>query len=169
MAVKSYRIKIVKNGIEIEAEGDKAFVVGIIDKFMPQTLSEASIKLLGHSSDKSFLKKSVAMAQGIAIGKGISIREFVQQFEIKKHTDITLAFGYYLEKHAGQENFSTNDINKCYYDAKIEGSNTSQMIIHNIKRGYMMEAKKKGDKGISRFTLTNSGEIFVATKMPRNS
>jgi hypothetical protein len=30
-------------------------------------------------------------------GKSLSIREFIQQLDLKKHTDISLAFGFYLE------------------------------------------------------------------------
>jgi hypothetical protein len=92
--------------------------------------------------------------------KRISLGEFVRQFQFKKHTDFVLAFGYYLEKHSGLSAFSAADINNCYYEAKMESSNTSQMIIQNIKRGFMMPAKGKGvEKGGRKlFTLTRSGE-----------
>ena len=100
-------------------------------------------------------------------GKGVSIREFVQQLDLKKHTDISLAFGYYLEKHGGKSDFSASDLNNCYYDAKMEASNTSQMIAQNIKTGRMMPSKQKGDKGRLRFTLTNSGETFIAKKLTK--
>ncbi len=43
------------------------------------------------------------------------------------------------------------------------------MIVQNIKRGYMMPSKKKGEKGINRYTLTSSGEKFVETKLPISS
>ncbi len=102
-------------------------------------------------------------------GKTLSIREFIQQLELKKHTDISLAFGYYLEKHQGVTEFTPADINNCYYEAKLEASNTSQMIIQNIKRGYVMPSKKKGEKGRNRYTLTSSGEKFVESKLRRIS
>jgi hypothetical protein len=89
---------------------------------------------------------------------------------LKKHTDISLAFGFYLEKHQGVSEFSPADINNCYYEAKLEPSNTSQMIIYNIKRGFLMAAKKakddKGKKG-KGYTLTRSGEQFIESKLGR--
>ena len=35
----------------------------------------------------------------------MSIREFIQQLELKKHTDITLTFGYYLERYSEVSQF----------------------------------------------------------------
>jgi DNA-binding PadR family transcriptional regulator len=55
-------------------------------------------------------------------------------------------------------------VNTCYYEAKMESSNTSQMIIHNIRRGLLMEAKKRSQEGKSSrkvFTLTRSGEEYL--------
>jgi hypothetical protein len=49
----------------------------------------------------------------------------------------------------------------------MEASNTSQMIAQNIKTGRMMPSKQKGDKGRLRFTLTNSGEEFIAKKLTK--
>jgi hypothetical protein len=95
----------------------------------------------------------------------MSIREFVQQLGPKKHTDITLTFGYYLEHFSDAKTFTPADINACYYDAKIEASNTSQMIIQNIRRGFMMEAKDKAAKGRKRFTLTRTGEDYIEKKL----
>jgi len=91
----------------------------------------------------------------------------IQQLDLKKHTDITLAFGYYLERYAGALQFTPADINNCYYEAKMETSNTSQMIVQNIKRGYMMPSRKKGEEGKNRYTLTNTGEKFIESKLPK--
>jgi predicted transcriptional regulator len=76
-----------------------------------------------------------------------------------------LAFGYYLENQSEAFEFTPADINNCYYEAKIESSNTSQMIIQNIRRGFMMLSKSKSDKGRKRYTLTSSGEKYIETKL----
>ena len=102
-------------------------------------------------------------------GKAVSIREFIQLLGFKKHTEITLAFGYYLEKQTAAPAFTPADINNCYYEAKIESSNTSQMIIQNIRRGFMMLANRKGTKERKRYTLTSSGEKFIEAKLTRGS
>jgi DNA-binding PadR family transcriptional regulator len=62
-------------------------------------------------------------------------------------------------------------VTQCYYEAKLEPSNTSQMIVQNIKRGFLMEAKgsERGKKGRKYYTLTQSGLAFVenAFKKPK--
>jgi hypothetical protein len=166
MAAKSYRLKIVTSGNEFEAEGDKAFVLDMLKRFGPETVG-ATQPHLKPTEDRS--QKKIAASTAQPRGKGLSIREFIQQFELKKHTDITLAFGYYLEKFTGVTDFTAADINSCYYNAKMESSNTSQMIVQNIKRGYMMASKKRGEKGTNRYTLTNTGEKFVETKFPKSA
>jgi hypothetical protein len=166
MAAKSYRLKIVTGANEFEAEGDKAFVLDMLKRFGPGSAA-ASQEVTKTPQGKTGDKKRLVTAP--SSGKAVSIREFIQQFELKKQTDITLAFGYYLEKHTGVPEFTAADINNCYYDAKMESSNTSQMIVQNIKRGHMMPSKKKGEKGTLRYTLTSSGEKFVETKLPRST
>lgn len=97
-----------------------------------------------------------------------SIREFLQQLKLKRHTDIGLAFGYFLEKHMDKGFFTPADLNGCYYEAKLEKSNTSQMIAQNIKSGRMMQAKvAKGKKGTARgaYTLTSTGEKFIESML----
>jgi hypothetical protein len=164
MAAKTYRLRIGGDGKEFEAEGDKAFVLAMAKLYGP------GINLDMNKGSKGGTKQVAAKHSSLAAtspGKGVSIREFVQQLDLKKHTDISVAFGYYLEKHGGKTDFSASDLNNCYYDAKMEASNTSQMIAQNIKTGRMMPSKQKGDKGRLRFTLTNSGEEFIAKKLTK--
>jgi hypothetical protein len=154
----------VSGGQEFEAEGDKTFVLEMLRHFAPQSLGfqQSSTGLSGEK-----IRDKRPASSPISRGKTMSIREFIQQLELKKHTDITLAFGYYLERYAGASQFTPADINNCYYEAKMESSNTSQMIVRNIKRGYMMPSKKKGETGKSYYTITNTGEKFVESKLPK--
>jgi hypothetical protein len=165
MAAKAYRLKIVHEGREFEAEGDRAFVLEMLKRYGP--LAPAPTDVSG-GKGKKIQEKPVSLVSPTK-GKSVSIREFIQQLDLKKHTDISLAFGYYLERHQGVTEFTPADINNCYYEAKLEPSNTSQMIIQNIKRGYLMASKKKGEQGKNRYTLTSSGEKFVESKLPRTS
>lgn len=164
MAGKSYRLKIG----DFEVEGDKAFVSEMLKRYGPQA-HPASSERAGQKSEKAGDAKRMSAVSRPTSDKALSIREFIQQLEMKKHTDITLAFGFYLEKHQGVSEFGPADINNCYYEAKLEPSNTSQMIVQNIKRGYFMEAKrregKKGKKG-KGYTLTVTGEKFIESKLP---
>ena len=166
MITKSYRLKVVRDGQEFEAEGDKRFVLEMLARFAPQ----------GSEGDLSPPNKTpVGKGQGRRTpsppqrGRTLSLREFIQQIGLKKHTDITVAFGYYLEKYADVKEFTPADINNCYYEAKLETSNTSQMIIHNIRTGRMMASKKKDGKGKNRYTLTATGESFIESKLSPTS
>ena len=154
MAARSYRVKIVRADQQFEVEGDKAFVLQMLRRFESGAVPTAP-EVAKHGKSG----KGGAVAP-LASGKAVSVGEFIRQFQFKKHTDLVLEFGYYLEKHSGLGDFTAADINNCYYEAKMESSNTSQMIIQNIKRGFLMLAKK-GDKlakGARRYTLTQSGE-----------
>lgn len=164
MATRTYRIRIAREGNEFEAEGDKNFVLEMLKRF-PQQPTGVSQPLERPTERDRGSKPDITLATG----KELSIREFVQQLGLKKHTEITLAFGYYLEKVVGVTEFSPADINNCYYEAKLEASNTSQMIIQNIKLGRMMPSKKKGEKAKNRYTLTATGEAYVENKLKRNN
>lgn len=155
-----YRLKIVRGDLQLEVEGDRKFVLEMLSRFEP---SPRNPNIKTNASTRS-TKSTKEDALSAGIGKGMSPGEFIRQFQFKKHTDFVLAFGYYLEKHSGLPAFSAADINNCYYEAKMESSNTSQMIIQNIKRGYMMQAKGKIEerKGLRKlFTLTRSGEEYL--------
>lgn len=164
MTARTYRIKIAQNGDVFEVEGDKAFVLKMLSQFQTRAIGEVSTQVSKQKGRSAPAGKSL-----VTKGKSLSIREFVQQLGFKRHTDITLAFGYYLEKMADTPEFTPADINNCYYEAKIEASNTSQMIIQNIRRGHMMQSKAKGDKGRKRYTVTASGEKFIEERLAGGS
>lgn len=156
MSTKIYRVKISKADQEFEVEGDKAFVLEMLKRFDNPSLPTLQ-------TPKALKKDPISSSTRL---KGLSVGEFIRQAEVKKHTDIVLAFGFYLEKHSGMKKFTPADINTCYYDAKMESSNTSQMIIQNIRRTFMMEAKgQKGDKKC--YTLTQKGMDFIQGKLAK--
>jgi predicted transcriptional regulator len=146
----TYRVRIVRGTEEFEAEGDKQFVLDMLERFsVPPAFKEEGQKV------------GLAREEPAQREKPLSPGEFVRQIGFKKHTDLVLGFAYYLDKYSGVTEFTAADINNLYYEAKLESSNTSQMIINNIRRGYMMEAKTQEPKGKKVYTLTRSGEEFV--------
>lgn len=160
MASHNYRIRIVRADQQFEAEGDKAFVLAMFERFEGVTMPKTS-KSSKKSEKVSESSEKIAPHQG----KALAVGEFIRQLGFKKHTDIALAFGYFLEKHSGLSDFTPADINTCYYDSKMEASNTSQMIIRNIKQGRIMEAKKGKDQKKKSYVLTRTGEEFIIEKM----
>lgn len=151
MSEKNYRIKIVRGNQEFEAEGDKEFVLEMIEKF------EAFADKLIPQTTKIELIEGDKIVTQTDSSKPVSVGEFIRLTGFKKHTDIVLGFGYYLEMYGGLKEFSSADINNCYYEAKMESSNTSQMIIYNIKKGYFMATRGEN----KNYTVTQSGIDYV--------
>lgn len=152
MSEKNYRIKIVRGNQEFEAEGDKEFVLEMIDKF------EAFAKTpVPPSTNIELIEGDKVVTQLVDTSKPVSVGEFIRMTGFKKHTDVVLAFGYFLETYGGLTEFSPADINNCYYEAKMESSNTSQMIIYNIKKGFFMATKGEN----KNYTLTQTGIDYV--------
>lgn len=163
----SYRILIAKGDSRFEAEGDKRFVMQMLAKY--GALGSQAVEPSARPQTKALAPtKGQSTPASIVGGKKTSVGEFIRQLELKKHIDLVLGFGFYLERTAGLDSFTSADINNCYYEAKIERSNTSQMIIQNIKKGFMMAAKK-GEKKRQAFVLTRSGEDFIAKHPPKKA
>ena len=165
MAAQNYRIRIVRPDLELEAEGDKRFVSDILARFSatPEERPKSEAPARGAKAATGSTLPGAA--------RGVSAGEFIRQFGFKRHTDIVLAFGYYLDHHTGLKEFSPADINNVYYEAKMESSNTSQAIIYNIRRGYLMQAKgpKGTGAGRKKYTLTDSGEGYLRTRLQKAS
>lgn len=156
MASNNYRLRLVESGREFEAEGNEKFIDRMLARFWA-----AASAANGDGRARTARPGSAAKPT-----KPASVVEFIRPFGATKHTDLALLFGYYLEKQAGLADFTAADINNCYYEAKLESSNTSQMLINNIKTGRMMEAKGSGAK--KRYRLTVTGEKAVA-KMQKDA
>jgi hypothetical protein len=164
MADRTYRIKVVRGDQDFEAEGDKAFVLSMLNRFEGSPAAPPPPP----PATKGGKRQPAEAQRPLAPAKGMSVGEFIRQFGFKRHTDLVLAFGYYLEQHGGATDFAAADVNNCYYEAKMESSNTSQMIIQNIRRGYLMEAK--GEKGKRRrYTLTRTGEDYLKEALKHKS
>jgi len=154
----NFRVRIRRGDNEIEVEGDKKYIAQIIKEF---GFSDSVASGPGPKAYKKDVISEVISQKGL--GGKMSAAEFVLKHQIKKHTDLVLGFGYYIEKVKGMDKFTPGDITSCYYEAKLDPSNTSQMIIQNIKRGFLMDAKgsEKGAKGRKFYTLTQSGVSYV--------
>lgn len=159
MSDKSYRLRIVRGDAQFEAEGDRDFVLEMLHRFEDSGL-------FGPRKARDEAKEKHPEKPAGTPQKPISVREFIQRVGAKRHADKVLAFAYYLEKYVGKSEFTAADINNLYYEAKLDTSNTSQAIINNIRRGYMMDApgqKKKAAK--KRYMLTQTGEEHVEAKL----
>jgi len=159
----NYRIKIVKPDFELEAEGDKDFVLQMLKRF-----EATSGRRVAEAKRKDAAVGDPPGPRLAASDKSLSVGEFVRKTGLKKHTDLVLAFGYYLEKYSGAASFTAADINGCYYDAKMESSNTSQMITRNIRKARFMPAKKRTAKGKKAYVVTRTGVAHIEAQLTRH-
>lgn len=152
----AYRLRFRQADTEFEIEGDRTYVTKTYQDLKEILgLSERAKPIL--TGEQKTTKSSLTKPLG---GKTSSPREFIDRYGVKRHVDIVLAFGYFLERVRNQKSFTGADINTCYYEAKVEPSNTSQMIINNIKKGLIMPQSKKAGARAS-YTLTRTGEQFI--------
>jgi hypothetical protein len=154
MSALEYVIRLKNGDLELEVRGDKRYVETTFAKL------KALVSLPKRAADEETPEDRPSLRRDAGGGKQLSAREFVDTHKLTKHTDIVLAFAYFLEKKRGLDSFTPADVRKCYYEAKIELTNISQMIINNIKKGFVMETAKK-EKGAGRYTITGKGEKYV--------
>lgn len=115
------------------------------------------------------LERRIQTLEGVGIQEGratdakksLSVKEFILSKEPKSDPQRTLTMGYYLEKMKGQEEFTTEEIEEAYRQAKESvSSNTSVSVARNVEKGYIMQGRANRN-GKETWTLTNSGEKAV--------
>ena len=119
-------------------------------------------KFLSEGKEERFEQKSgeLIKREDIGVGPKMTLVELFEKVKPKKHVDKVIVFGYYLEKIKGMDSFTPADIGKCYYDLRTDESNTSQMIVLNIRKGYMMSAKgSRGGK--QHYVITRKAEQYI--------
>jgi len=158
--MENFKVRIRDGEKEFEVQGTKAYIAEMLLKF-------------GYFSDG--VKSAQKSPSGVLKSKSLDIKnespaEFILRAQVKKHVDIVVAFGYYLEKYKDMKKFTPADINKCYYDAKLETSNTSQMIILNLRRGFLMGAKgEKNESAKNSYRVTQSGVLHIEKILSKNN
>lgn len=148
----NYKLKIVKNNIEIEVSGDKNFVE---EKF-----TELASRYLNEVDNNATCPKSIK-----ADNNSISIIDFVNQ-KTPKATSVELmpVLVYYAKHFEKLEQFNEKDIKNLYrrYDISKRPKKIYQAITDiNRNKGYFESVPKA--KGF--FRLTEAGEHFVEVKL----
>jgi len=149
MIESNYVLRYKKGDLEIEVQGDKAFVE---TKFNELLNIEVELK----TKPQPVEEKST-----IKLDKELSLGEFVKQKNPKSHADKILVFGYYLENIKGYESFNIDDIEECYQDVRMpKTKNFSPYITQLIREGKIMDSKNKKDNK-KAWLLTNDGMEYV--------
>lgn len=153
MLEAQYLMRYKKGDLEIEVQGDKAFV-------------EEKFKELLEMQPKAATKEVQKIETSVEPEKKVSLGEFLKSKNPKSHGDKILAFGYYLEKAKGYPSFNLDEIEACYMEARLpKTKNFSAYITPLIRSGHLMDAEEKKDNK-KAWILTESGLKYVEELVP---
>lgn len=140
----TYRLKLKKGDFEVEVQGDKEWVESRFEKLTTEKISIAGIEGV--------------MPRGMPETLG----EFLdQKGNPEKHTEVVVAYAYWLFHVEKMESFNVKDIVSCYdRTRKTKPSNPNQMVNQNVARHLFAEAKEKKD-GFKAWVITRTGEEYV--------
>jgi hypothetical protein len=86
-----------------------------------------------------------------------SIVEFIREKQPSSHVDKLLVVAYYLEGFKGYQNFTIQDIQSAFTQARLSlSSNTAAFISECVRQGLLLELDSKKD-GLKAYRLTISG------------
>jgi predicted nucleotidyltransferase component of viral defense system len=151
MLEAQYLMRYKKGDLEIEVQGDKAFVE---EKF--RELLELKPKGTGKETIIS-----TGIQPQIETGRKVSLSEFFNSKNPKSHGDKILVFGYYLEKIMNESSFNLAEIERCYMQSRMpKTKNFRPYITQLIRDGFLMDAEEKKDSK-KAWILTDSGIKYV--------
>jgi hypothetical protein len=156
MLESQYLMRFKKGDLEIEVQGDKAFVE---EKFKEMLMLKPMETQKGPPASSSIQP----LEEG---GKKISLAEFLKTKNPRSHGDKILVLGYYLEKAKGYPSFNLDEIEACYMEARLpKTKNFSAYITPLVRSGHLMDAAEKKDNK-KAWRLTASGLKFVEALVP---
>ena len=125
-----------------------------------EKIKELEKKLEEHEKRISKLEK-LLRSKPQDVKKEISIKELILSKKPKSDVQKTLLIGYYLEKYRGVSFFNAKDLEEGFKESKEKvPSNINNKVYGNVKKGHMMELKKKKGE-LKTWNLTITGERFV--------
>ena len=164
----SNKIHIKFGPIEFEAEGDSDLIERERTQFfsvLPQAIMAVSPVVPstptmienenGCLPSTNLPESSLTYPAGNNANNYESLAGFLRDKKFVTGVEIVMGVAYYIE-HIGV--FTSKDIETALDDARQEKpSNISQMIVQNIKKGYLREVKEKKD-GLKAYCVLEKGK-----------
>lgn len=165
------KIRIKFGPIEFEAEGDSDLIERERAQFfsvLPQAIMAVSPIVpaaLTPLESEDVYPQSVRLPETTSvlpvqkdIGNYESLAGFLREKKFGTGVEVVMGVAYYIEciEHAGV--FNSKDIEMALDEARQEKpGNISQMIVQNIKKGYLREMKEKKD-GLKAYCVLEKGK-----------
>ena len=151
----NYRIKLRKDSVEIEVQGDKTWVEAKFAELKPELLKTVEVKTPIGPISPPIPPTPPPFELPDSIGEF-----FVVKGSPKSHTDRAIAFSYWLTKKLSMESYNTDDIDKCFAEALIaKPANTSDVMNANQKKAYLIQTP--GKDGKKAWRISRPGEEYV--------
>jgi len=159
MADKIYKMRIKKQDVEIDVEGDKKFVEKHIEK-LKKEIFEIEKKPSKETGTISFDNK-----KGKLELEKLTLPEFYKQKNPNTHDEACVVFAYWLTKKEKKSEFKIKDISGCFKNANIpKPTNVRQ---HVVRMASGKKAYLAGGGGKGMYKLTLFGEEFVEKQLPK--
>jgi hypothetical protein len=159
MSEQNYRIRIKLSGLEIEAEGDKRFVIENIEKYKKEMQLVA--EELRFKEDKEGKKEEESEFEKL------SLAEFYKKKQPKDYNETVTIFSYWITKRKGVEGFAPKDIESLFSEIGAPKPANIPQIMKTLAGGKKAHLVRAGNRGLYKISLL--GIDFVENKLPRRS
>lgn len=176
------KIRIKLGPIEFEAEGDSDLIERERTQFfsvLPQAI--AAVSPVVPASPTPFESEDIypqparlpESAPMLSVEKTMSDYEslagFLREKKFGTGVEVVMGVAYYLEHIDGIETFTSKDIETALDESHQEKpGNIPQMIVQNIKKGYLREMKDKKD-GLKAYCVLEKGKNWCENYIPHAS
>lgn len=144
----TYRVRIRKNGVEVEVESSEKEYVESKLKELQEFLRPKPIA--GKAT-------TIDAAPSADSSKGRSLAEHVRALTPKSGTQYVIVVGDYLERFGGlSRGFKTRDIADAFRSVKYKHSNPAEAVRQAKQQGFLMDGTEPGS-----LVLTQTAESWV--------
>lgn len=155
-------IKVTLGSLSVEVSGPSKYAESKVDELVKKySVPVEGVRATPHQQVK-------ASASAKPSGKMLAPSEFLRKANPRSQNERALLLGYYLEKHAGCESFTSGELMEVNKKAKQPAfANVSDCLAKLVAQGLVMGA---GDKESRRaYALTTTGEDQVAEMLKSSS
>ena len=130
-----YRLRYRRGDRELELEGDKEWIEKIFKEFMKGEI-------------KKTFPENMITEKGKIKGLPMSVVEFLKsKGDPKEHTDLIIAFSYWLFHMENMESYNVDDIRRCYDEARITPPKNPTDIMNKMQgKGWLKFVGEKDGK-----------------------
>lgn len=176
------KIHIKLGPIEFEAEGDSELIereraqfftllpqaIMAVSPVVPSAPSVLEVEDI-HPQSTGLLEHPPVLDAPRNTPQYESLAEFMRDKKFSTGVEIVMGVAYYVEHFEDMDSFTSKDIEAALDNARqTKPGNISQMLVQNIKKGYLRELKEKKD-GLKAYCVLEKGKNWCEEYIPHVS